>query len=257
MSGFRQSFAWWSFTAGREVDGPAFLARMAAAGAQGVEMAPEALWPAARNAGLALVTLTGHQPLEVGFNDRDNHLKLQDKVRASIALAQTHGVEKVIVFSGDRKGRADAEGIANTVEGLAPLAQEAEAAGVMLLLELLNSKVDHPDQQCDHTAWGAQVVTQVNSPALRLLYDAYHMQLMEGDLLRTIRANLPLIGHIHTGGAPGRRDLDDRQEIHWPAVAGLLRHLGYEGWVGHEFIPRDDPIGALRQAMDHFGGPRA
>ncbi len=121
MSGFRQSFAWWSFTAGREVDGPAFLAQMAAAGAQGVEMAPEALWPAARDAGLSLVTLTGHQPLEIGFNDRDNHLKLQDKVRASIALAQTHGVEKVIVFSGVRKGRADAEGIANTVEGLAPL----------------------------------------------------------------------------------------------------------------------------------------
>ncbi|MDP3488795.1 MAG: TIM barrel protein [Phenylobacterium sp.] len=255
MSDFRQSFAWWSFTAGREVDGPAFLAQMAAAGAQGVEMAPESLWPAALDAGLALVTLTGHQPLEIGFNDRDNHLKLQDQVRKSITLAKTHGVEKVIVFSGDRKGRSDAEGIAATVEGLAPLAEEAQAAGVMLLLELLNSKVDHPDQQCDHTAWGAEVVTQVNAPALRLLYDAYHMQLMEGDLLRTIRAHLPLIGHIHTGGAPGRRDLDDRQEVNWPAIAGLLRHLGYEGWIGHEFVPRGDPAEALRQAVGHFAAP--
>lgn len=252
MTGFRQSFAWWSFTAGREVDGPAFLAQMAAAGAQGVEMAPEALWPAARDAGLDLVTLTGHQPLEIGFNDRRNHPALQDKVRASIALAQARGVEKVIVFSGNRDGRSDADGIAATIEGLAPLADEAQSHGVMLLLELLNSKVDHPDQQCDSTAWGAQVVTGVGSSALRLLYDAYHMQLMEGDLLRTIRAHLPLIGHIHTGGAPGRRDLDDRQEIHWPAVAGLLRHLGYEGWVGHEFIPREDPVAALRQAVSHF-----
>lgn len=252
MSRQRQSFAWWSFTAGREVDGPAFLRRMAAAGAEGVEMLPPDLWPAARDAGLALVTLTGHQPLEIGFNDPSHHAALCDTVRASIDQAAAGGVEKVIVFSGNREGRSDADGIAATIEGLAPLADEARKAGVMLLLELLNSKVDHPDQQCDHTAWGAQVVEAVNSPALRLLYDCYHMQLMEGDLIRTLKARLPLIGHIHTGGAPGRRDLDDRQEINWPAIAGVLRHQGYEGWVGHEFIPRDDPEAALRQAVGHF-----
>ncbi|WP_333585951.1 TIM barrel protein [Phenylobacterium sp.] len=257
MSAFRHAFAWWAFTAGRQVDGPAFLREMAAAGAQGVEMLPEALWPAARAAGLQIVTLTGHQPLEVGFNDRANHPALSEVVRRSIASAAAGGVEKVIVFSGNREGRGDEAAIAAMIEGLAPLAETASAAGVMLLLELLNSKVDHPDQHCDHTAWGARVVDGVNSPGLRLLYDAYHMQLMEGDLLRTLRAHLPLIGHIHTGGAPGRRDLDDRQEIHWPAVAGLLRHLGYDGWIGHEFIPRHDPEAALRQAMGHFAAAEA
>lgn len=257
MSGIRQSFAWWSFTAGREVDGPRFLAQMAEAGAQGVEMLPEALWPVARDLGLGLVTLTGHQPLEIGFNDWAHHQALQATVKASIATAGAGGVEKVIVFSGNREGRTDEAGLAATIEGLTPLTKVAEDAGVMLLLELLNSKVDHPDQQCDHTAWGAQVVKAVSSPALRLLYDAYHMQLMEGDLLRTIRANLPLIGHVHTGGAPGRRDLDDRQEINWPAVAGLLRHLNYDGWVGHEFIPRNDPAAALRRAISHFRAPDA
>lgn len=248
----RQCFAWWSFTAGREVDPPRFLAEMAAAGAQGVEMLPEPLWPAAKDAGLALVTLTGHQPLEVGFNDRANHAALTETVRRSIEAAARGGVEKVIVFSGNRNGLSDEAGVAAAVEGLSPLAREAQSAGVMLLLELLNSKVDHPDQQCDHTDWGAAVVSGVASPALRLLYDAYHMQLMEGDLLRTIRARFDLIGHVHTGGAPGRRDLDDRQEVNWRAVAGQLRHLGYSGWVGHEFIPRDDPAAALRQAVGHF-----
>ncbi len=128
----------------------------------------------------------------------------------------------------------------------------AEAAGVRLLMELLNSKVDHPGHQCDRTAFGAAVVRGVGSPVLRLLYDGYHMQLMEGDLSRTIQANFDLIGHVHTAGAPGRRDLDDRQEINWPAIAGLLRHLGYQQWVGHEFVPRGEPIPALRTAISQF-----
>jgi hydroxypyruvate isomerase len=128
----------------------------------------------------------------------------------------------------------------------------AQGAGVRVLMELLNSKVDHPGQQCDRTAFGAAVVRQVGSPTLKLLYDGYHMQLMEGDLSRTIKANLDLIGHIHTAGAPGRRDLDDRQEINWRGVAGLLRHLDYGHWVGHEFIPRGEPIAALKQAIALF-----
>jgi hydroxypyruvate isomerase len=161
----------------------------------------------------------------------------------------------VIVFSGDRIGDgADAPAIAACIEGLAPVVAHAEQAGVRLLMELLNSKVDHPGHQCDRTAFGAEVVRTIGSPALRLLYDGYHMQLMEGDLMRTIRANIDLIGHVHTAGAPGRRDLDDRQEIHWPAIAGLLRHLGYQGWVGHEFIPRGDPVAALRAALVQFDG---
>lgn len=250
----RQSFAWWSFTAGREFEPATLLREAAAAGAQGVEMLPEALWPVARDAGLSIVTLTGHT-LERGFNDRSLHAALADEVHRNIDTAAAGGCKSVIVFSGNRIGDgADEPAIQACVEGLAPVVAHAEAAGVRLLMELLNSKVDHPGHQCDSTTFGAAVVRGVGSPALRLLYDGYHMQLMEGDLMRTVRAHLDLIGHVHTAGAPGRRDLDDRQEINWPAIAGLLRHLGYEGWVGHEFVPRGEPIAALRAALVQFDG---
>lgn len=248
----RQSFAWWSFTAGREVEPATLLREAAAAGAQGVEMLPEPLWPVARDAGLSLVTLTGHT-LERGFNDPGLHAALADEVRRNIDTAAAGGVEAVIVFSGNRIGLgADEPAIQACIDGLAPVVAHAEAAGVRLLMELLNSKVDHPGHQCDRTAFGAAVVRGVDSPTLKLLYDGYHMQLMEGDLMRTIRANIDLIGHVHTAGAPGRRDLDDRQEINWPAIAGLLRHLGYQQWVGHEFVPRGEPIPALRAAISQF-----
>lgn len=248
----RQSFAWWSFTAGRQIDAPALLKAAAAAGAQGVEMLPEALWPVAKDAGLSLVTLTGHT-LEHGFNDPSLHAALSDEVRRNIDSAAAGGVEAVIVFSGDRIGDgADAPAIAACIEGLAPVVAHAEAAGVRLLMELLNSKVDHPGHQCDRTSFGAEVVRGVGSPALRLLYDGYHMQMMEGDLSRTIQANFDLIGHVHTAGAPGRRDLDNRQEINWPAIAGLLRYLKYDQWVGHEFIPRGEPVAALQAALAQF-----
>jgi hydroxypyruvate isomerase len=251
----RQSFAWWSFSLDPNVEPEALLRGAAAAGIEGVEMLPQPLWPVARDAGLSLVTLTGHK-LETGFNDRSLHAALSDEVRRNIDAAAEGGVESVIVFSGNRIGDgADGPAIVACVEALAPLADYAKAAGVQLLLELLNSKVDHPGQQCDRTAFGAEVVQGVNSPSLRLLYDGYHMQLMEGDLSRTIQANFDLIGHVHTGGAPGRRDLDDRQEINWPAIAGLLRHLNYKGWIGHEFIPRGEPVAALKAAKARIDAP--
>ena len=248
----RQSFAWWSFTAGRNVDAPKFLREAKAAGADGVEMLPETLWPVARDLGLALVTETGHK-LEQGFNDPARHAALADEVRRKIDAAAAGGVDAVIVFAGSRFGDgADAPAIDACVAGLAPVVAHAQQAGIRLLIELLNSKVDHPGHQCDRTAFGAEIVRQVGSATLKLLYDGYHMQLMEGDLSRTIKTNFDLIGHVHTAGAPGRRDLDDRQEINWRGVAGLLQHLGYERWVGHEFVPRGDPIVALRKAIEVF-----
>lgn len=252
----RQSFAWWSFA--HDTKDPERLLRdAAAAGAAGVEMLPEPLWPMARDCGLELVNLTGHK-LEEGFNDPARHAALRTEVRRKIDRAAEAGVQAVIVFAGSRHGAgADAHAIAACVDGLGPVVDHARAGGVQLLLELLNSKVDHPGHQCDRTSFGAEIVRQLASPALKLLYDAYHMQLMEGDLSRTIKTHLDLIGHIHTGGAPGRRDLDDRQEVNWRAIAGLLRHLGYAYWVGHEFIPRGEPIAALKQAMAHFAAPGA
>lgn len=248
----RLCFAWWAFTWGREVEPRAFLQAARDAGSEGVEMLPPPLWPLARELGLAVPTYSASKP-ERGFNDPARHPRLSDEVRRAIALCAGGGVPNLVVFSGDRRGRSDADGIAACVDGLGPLAAEAAAAGVTLLLELLNSKVDHPDYQCDRTAWGVEVVRQVASPGLKLLYDAYHMQIMEGDLLRTLKAHLPLIGHVHTAGVPGRRDLDGRQEVNWPGIAGLLRHLGYDGWVGHELIPRGDPLAALAAANRQFG----
>ncbi len=245
---FRQSFAWWSFTLGRTVEPVAFLCAAAAAGVEGVEMLPEALWPAARDLGLELVTMTPHESIAVGFNERAHHGLLTDHVRRGIDVAHRNGVHGLIVFAGNRDGRNDEDGIAATVDGLTPVAADAAGAGVVLLLELLNSTVDHPDYQCDRSAWGFEVVRRVDSPGLRVLYDAYHMQVMEGDLLRTMTNNLDLIGHVHTGGVPGRRDLDDRQEVNWRAIGGMLAYRGYDRWIGHEFIPRQDPIDALAHA---------
>ena len=250
----RQSFAWWSFTLGEGVpDSSELLQAAAAIGYRGVEMLPEALWPAAASAGLEVVTLTGHE-LDRGFNDKANHADLTRTVEASIDTAVRGGIPFVIVFSGKRCGICDSAAMDHCVEGLAPLAATAQKQGVTLLLEGLNSKVDHPEHQCDHSAWGFEVVRRVDSPGLRFLYDVYHMQLMEGDLSNAIKANLDLIGHIHTAGAPGRRDLDDRQEVNWPGIAGLLKHLKYDGWVGHEFVPRGDRVAALRHAFGIFAG---
>ena len=251
----KQSFAWWSFVLGRtDIQPEVFLDRAAATGVTGVEMLPAELWPVARSQGLAVVTANGHQPIPIGFNDAANHPHLQAQVRAMIEVAHNHSIRGLIVFSGNRNGLDNEPAIMNCAEGLRPLAEEARQADVVLLLEALNSKVDHPGYQCDRTSFARGVIETVDSPALRILYDAYHMQLMEGDLLRTIKANISLIGHIHTGGVPGRRELDDRQETNWRAVAGTLRHLGYDHWVGHEFIPRGDPFDTLRSACAIFDG---
>ena len=193
-------------------------------------------------------------PIPKGWNRVEHHDLLVQAYEPLLKTSAEAGFKQVICFSGNREGMSDEQGLENCATGLQRLMPLCEKLGVTLVMELLNSKVDHPGHQCDRTAFGAEVVRGISSPALRLLYDGYHMQLMEGDLSRTIQAHIDLIGHVHTAGAPGRRDLDDRQEIHWPAIAGLLRHLGYQGWVGHEFVPRGDPVAALRAALVQFDG---
>lgn len=250
---YRQSFAWWSFTEGRD-SVPGLLSAAAGIGYHGVDFLPQQLWPLAGDAGLELVIVDGHVSLEVGFNDPANHAALTAEVRGNIELATEAGVPYLAVNAGNRGAASDEDAITICADGLAPLAAEAEVAGISLLLEPLNSKVDHIGNQCDRTSWAAAVVDQVGSPSLKLLYDCYHMQLMEGDLLRTIDANFERIAHFHTAGVPGRHDLDDRQEVNWRAVAGLLRERGYTGFVAHEFIPRADPVEALAAAFTLFDG---
>jgi hydroxypyruvate isomerase len=247
MTPIKQSFAWWSF--GRGAADPAgFLREARRIGYQGVELLPHELWDAARDAGLVIVS-EGAGKIERGLNRGAHHAEIEGEVRAKLELAVRYGIPNIIVFSGNRAGLTDEAGALATAEGLRRLAPLAEAAGVTLVLELLNSKVDHIDYQCDHTAWGVLVMNLVNSPRVKLLYDIYHMQIMEGDIIRTIRdLAAPHIGHVHTAGNPGRRDLDEEQELRYPPIMRALQTIGYAGFVGQEFVPKGDALDALRTA---------
>ena len=159
-------------------------------------------------------------------------------------------IANLIVFSGNREGLDDEKGAENAIQQLEKLAKDAESAGVMLILELLNSKVDHPDYQCDKTEWGVKVVSAVNSPNLRLLYDIYHMQVMEGDIIQRIRENHQWFAHYHTAGVPGRNEIDDSQELNYRPICQAIANTGYTGYLGQEFIPKKDWKASLKQAYD-------
>ncbi len=198
--------------------------------------------------GLKAVDLLGVEEWDVPHVE--NHAKIEEAFRKNIPIAAKMGVPNVITFSGNRMGMSDDEGAKNTVIGLNKLKKIAEDNGVTICLELLNSKVDHKDYMCDHTAWGVRVVQEVNSPRVKLLYDIYHMQIMEGDLIRTIQQNIQWLGHFHTGGNPGRHELDNTQEVHWDAVMRGIASTNYSGYVAHEFVPTRDPLTSLREAAD-------
>jgi hydroxypyruvate isomerase len=187
------------------------------------------------------------------LNRTENHAAIEAAFRKNIPLAAKAGVPNVITFSGNRRGMADEEGARNTIAGLNRLKPIAEDNGVTICMELLNSKVNHPDYMCDHTAWGARVVHEVNSPRVKLLYDIYHMQIMEGDLIDTIRANIGILGHFHTAGVPGRHELDATQEIEYAGVMRAIADANFSGYVAHEFIPTGDPLTSLRQAVELCG----
>jgi hydroxypyruvate isomerase len=158
-------------------------------------------------------------------------------------------VANVITFFGNRRGMADEEAIANSVAGLNRVKRIAEDHGVTICVELLNSTVNHPDYQGDRTSFGVSVVKAVDSPRVKLLYDIYHMQIMEGNLIATIRQHQQHIGHYHTGGVPGRHEIDDTQEVNWRAVCRAIADTGFRGYLAHEFVPTRDPLTSLRQAV--------
>lgn len=232
-----------------------YLAEVARIGFAAIELwgrdekFPELMRLAKRH-GLAVASMIGHMSLTEGMNNPAEHDRIQDELRVSLELAAQHRIGGLICFSGNRRpGQSEADAIAATVAALRRAAPFAERHGVNLNLELLNSKLDHPGYQCDHTAWGLAVVRQVNSPRVKLLYDIYHMQIMEGDVIRTIRDHSQWIGHFHTAGNPGRRDLDDEQELNYAAICRAIAATGYPGYVGHEFTPKADPLAALRAAF--------
>lgn len=180
-----------------------------------------------------------------GLNRRENHDWIEEELRTNIEFAAAEGIPNVLCMSGNRRGMSDEEGLENCVIGLKRVIGLAEEKKVTICMELLNSKVDHKDYMCDRTAWGVALVKKLASPRFKLLYDIYHMQIMEGDIIRTIRENKEYIGHYHTGGVPGRNEIDETQELYYPAIVKAILETGYTGYLGQEYIPTKDPATAL------------
>src|SRR3954451_22482212 len=198
--------------------------------------------------GLTCAVLSGSCTISDGWNQKKNHARLVKSVSEHIEFAAENNLLNVIFFSGNRRGMSDEKGLANCAEGIKQVVGLAEKKKVTLIMELLNSKVDHHDYMCDHTPWGVKLVKQVGSPRFKLLYDIYHMQIMEGDVIRTIKKNKDYIGHYHTGGNPGRHEIDETQELNYPAIVKAILDTGYDGYLGQEYIPaRPDQIASLAQ----------
>jgi len=205
----------------------------------------------AKRHGLIIASMMGHMSLEDGLNKPSNHERIEEELRTSIDIAVKHGIPGVICFSGVRQpDQSEDEAIEAVADGLRKVAPYAEKKNVNLNLELLNSKVNHPGYQCDHTKWGVAVCEKVGSSRVKLLYDIYHMQIMEGDIIRTIRENIRWIGHFHTAGNPGRNDMDDTQELNYAGICGAIAETDYGYYVGHEFKPKGDPVKALHDTFE-------
>jgi hydroxypyruvate isomerase len=219
-------------------------------GITGMDLVAPDDWPVLRKYGITPVMVQGAGTFNDGWNNKANHDKLEEQARTSIVRAADAKVPNVITLFGARRGMSDQEGIDNCITGLNRVKKFAEDHGVTLCIELLNSKVDHKDYQGDHTTFGVAVVKAVDSPRVKLLYDAYHMQIMEGDLIRTIRDNIQYIAHFHVAGVPGRHEIDDTQEVHWRTVAKAIADLNFPGYIAHEFVPTRDPLTSLKQAVE-------
>jgi hydroxypyruvate isomerase len=221
-------------------------------GIESVELLGAGEWDAVKNAGLTCAMCNGPDSIGYGWNLVEHHDDLLAKFEKAIPQVSDRSFPNIITFSGNRqKNLSDDQGLENCVKGLKRLVPIAEKHKVTVILELLNSKVDHKGYMADHTAWGVEVCKQVGSDRLKLLYDIYHMQIMEGDVIRTIKNNHQYIGHYHTGGVPGRNEIDETQELNYPAVMKAIVATGFKGFVGQEFIPRrSDPLASLKQAID-------
>jgi hydroxypyruvate isomerase len=247
----KQSVCRWAY---RATELPELCRRIKQMGFTGIDLLFADEWQAAHDAGL---TVSMGYPtrrdkfIETGFNNPANHALLLNELETTLPLAAHAGVANVITMFGNRDpARDDNAAIDACIAGLSKIAPLAEKSGVTVCVELLNSRINHPGYQGDHTAFGVAVMKGVNSPRVKLLYDIYHMQIMEGDVIRTIRDNIQWIGHFHTGGVPGRHEIDDTQELNYHAIATAIADLGYGGYVAHEFVPtHTDPYTSLADAF--------
>jgi len=218
-------------------------------GVVGIDLVGPDSFATLKQHGLIPTMVNGASGIKKGINDKKNHAETDLKMREAIKAAAQAGAPNVIVLAGDRAGISDTEGADNTVAFLNGIKGLAEESKVTICMELLNSKVNHPGYMADHTVWGVEVCKRVNSPRVKLLYDIYHMQIMEGDIIRTIRQNIQYIGHFHTAGNPGRNEFDDTQELNYRPICKAIADLGYEGYISHEYTPTRDPLGTLEKML--------
>jgi hydroxypyruvate isomerase len=222
-------------------------------GIKGFDLVGPADWPTLKKYGLVPSMYQGTAgTIASALNRTENHSRLEASLRAGIDEAAANGVPNIITFSGNRNGMADQEGADNCVAFLNKIKAQAEDKGVTICMEYLNSKVNHKDYMFDHIAWGVDVMKRVNSPRVKILFDIYHAQIMDGDIVRNIRDHFQWIGHFHTGGNPGRHDIDDSQELNYRFIMQAIAELGFTGFVSHEYSPTQghDPIETLNKAIE-------
>lgn len=211
-------------------------------------------WAVLKEHGIDSSMCNGAEPsLEDGWGDRQFHSGLIESYRKHIDLVSEAGYQNLICFSGNARGMDPEEGLKNAERGLKKVLAQAEKRGVVLQMELFNSKVDHPDYLCDNSSWGIELCKRLDSPNFKLLYDIYHMQISEGDIIRTIRDNHSYFGHYHTAGVPGRNEIDDTQELYYPAIVRAIQETGFKGYVAQEFIPKratdEEKVESLKSAI--------
>jgi hydroxypyruvate isomerase len=218
-------------------------------GIVGIDLLDPPEYDIVKQHGLVSSMCNGPGPIHKGWNDTKNHDDLVKKGEARLQEVAQAGWPNMIVLAGNRHGISDEDGLKNAAKGLKRIMPLAEKLGVNVVMELLNSKRDHKDYSCDRTAWGVELVKRVGSDRFKLLYDIYHMQIMEGDIIATISENFDYIGHIHTGGVPGRHEIDETQELNYRRICEVLAEKGFKGFVAHEFMPTRDPLASLKQAV--------
>ncbi len=243
----RQSVCRWCYGGMKMEDLCKHAAQM---GILSVELLGENDWEIAKKYGLTCAVANGPGGISDGWNTLANHDGLVKGAERLLPLIAAAKLPSMIVFSGNRRGMSDADGLVNCAKGLKRITKMAEDLKITVVMELLNSKVDHHDYQCDHTTWGVELCKRVGSERFKLLYDIYHMQIMEGDVIRTIQDNIAYLDHFHTGGNPGRNEIDQSQELNYPRIAQAIVDTGFKGYFAHEFIPKKDPMTSLRAAVD-------
>jgi hydroxypyruvate isomerase len=242
----RQSVCKWCFG---KIPLETFAPACAAMGLRAIELVEPHEWDILKRHGLVCAMTPSHS-IGKGLNRVENHAECLGQIRKSIEATAAAGFPNVICFSGNRAGMDDDEGLKNCADALKQVVGFAEEKNVTICMELLNSKRNHKDYMCDRTAWGARLVQSVGSPRFRLLYDIYHMQVQEGDVIDTIKEFKDCIGHYHTAGVPGRNEIDSTQELNYPAIMKTILETGFDGYVAQEFIPRSkDPMASLQQAV--------